>query len=431
MRQDIGRTLLALALIVVAVAVPCVKWYYVGSRETEMEAERIMKEPRWEAESTAVRLAVRIGSRLESLRETESRRPFYHYQSLYHDPKGASEGASVVPSPLAQGPAHPQVRAHFQINAAGRVTLPTLNEAVPDLAPPEQAAAQRAVQQELQAAAALCWDKLRERRPADASVAVEPARTEEMDAASYEQNLRASQLYAEIKSGRTTPREPRAASPRGEVRVIVGPFRWHTVTTGHGDALVALRGIRTPHETLAQGFMVDPRGVAEFLKGASFPARFVAGASAGANAVEAPVRIAPAAWRVAVAADHALAEAADRVRELRESFLESFLAGVFAAATAGLCVVLLVWQTERLARQRSQFAASAAQGDPRVPFIGLATLAMNFGQVFDPELVRSAWMQNSSVGHVQEVPYLSDGLPEWMESGTESVVEPGNSSAAK
>jgi hypothetical protein len=191
MRQDIGRTLLALALIAVAVAVPCVKWYYVGSREAEMEAE-----------STAVRLAERIGSRLESLRETESRRPFYHCQSLYHDPKGASEGASVVPSPLAQGPTHPLVRAHFQINAAGRVTLPTLNEAVPDLTPPEQAAAQRAVQQELQA---------------DASVAVEPARTEEMDAASYEQNLRASQLYAEIKSGRTTPREPRVASPRGVV----------------------------------------------------------------------------------------------------------------------------------------------------------------------------------------------------------------------
>ena len=41
--------------------------------------------------------------RLEELRRAESQRPYFHYQNLYHDPKGASEGLSVVPSPLASG----------------------------------------------------------------------------------------------------------------------------------------------------------------------------------------------------------------------------------------------------------------------------------------------------------------------------------------
>ena len=41
------------------------------------------------------------GQCLELLREAESRRPFYHYQNLYHDPEGAYDGPSIIPSPLA------------------------------------------------------------------------------------------------------------------------------------------------------------------------------------------------------------------------------------------------------------------------------------------------------------------------------------------
>jgi hypothetical protein len=44
-------------------------------------------------------------------------------------PEGASEGPSVTPSPLAQGPTDPLIRAYFQIDPAGRVTLPTLPDA--------------------------------------------------------------------------------------------------------------------------------------------------------------------------------------------------------------------------------------------------------------------------------------------------------------
>ena len=31
----------------------------------------------------------------------EDARPYYHYQSLFHDPRGAAEGVAVAPSPLS------------------------------------------------------------------------------------------------------------------------------------------------------------------------------------------------------------------------------------------------------------------------------------------------------------------------------------------
>ncbi|NUB91088.1 hypothetical protein HT576_08650 [Haloterrigena sp. SYSU A121-1] len=70
------------------------------------------------------------------------------------------------------------------------------------------------------------------------------------------------------------------------------------------------------------------------------------------------------------------------------------------------------------------FAASVAQGDPRVPFAGLATLVMNFDQVFDPEMLRTAWMENSSVGRVRDVPYVMDHFPDWVsEAANETGVD--------
>ena len=52
----------------------------------------------------------------------------------------------MTPSPLAQGPTDPLIRAYFQIDPAGRVTLPTLPEADLDAAILAKVAAQRAIQ---------------------------------------------------------------------------------------------------------------------------------------------------------------------------------------------------------------------------------------------------------------------------------------------
>jgi hypothetical protein len=121
-----SRTTLALVLTIAALVVPCGAWYIVGSREVQRTVDQIESPPRRFASDTARQLAERLQDRLQALLVLESNRPFYHYQSLYHDPRGASEGPSVTPSPLAQGPTDPLIRAYFQIDPAGRVTLPTL-----------------------------------------------------------------------------------------------------------------------------------------------------------------------------------------------------------------------------------------------------------------------------------------------------------------
>src|SRR6266478_602694 len=107
------RSTSALALTIAALVVACAAWYVAGMREVQRNAAQIEAGPRRFATATATQLAGRLQERLDALLEAESNRPFYHYQSFYHDPKGVSEGASVVPSPLAQGPIDPFIRAYF------------------------------------------------------------------------------------------------------------------------------------------------------------------------------------------------------------------------------------------------------------------------------------------------------------------------------
>lgn len=370
MKIKLNKTALAFVLTAVALAVPSVAWFTAGSREVATEAAQIEEAPRRSAEVLAERLADRLGSRLETLREAESRRPFYHYQNLYHDPNGAYEGAAVVPSPLAQGPADPLVRAHFQIDATGRLTLPTLTDELPFLGDPEIAPTQRALQRELQAAAGTCLKALRSEQSPQSAMAGGDTKTEVMSAAAYEQNLRASQLFVAIRTGKLA-RKPVSAE-KGDVRIHVGPFRWYTVAINETNTLVALREVRARDSVLTQGFVIDDGVIAGMLRGAKFPTQFLTGKPSGTT--EAAVPVAPAAWRVSVFAGHAMAVARNTSREARENFMRSFLDGVTGAAIIGLCVVALVWRADRLARQRSEFAASAAH-ELRTPLTGLRMYA--------------------------------------------------------
>ena len=122
------RATLAFALTALALTVPCVAWYLVGSREADRQAREFTGAARRAAHETAVRLATQLTQRLTALRDSEALRPFYHYQPFFHDPKGASEGASVVLSPLAMAPSDPLILVYFQADgASGRVSLPAAN----------------------------------------------------------------------------------------------------------------------------------------------------------------------------------------------------------------------------------------------------------------------------------------------------------------
>ena len=146
------RVLFTALLLFLGVGGLCAAWYVSSQRAFDAEV-RLQSQIETRAAGDRERLmATSLAERLETLRRTESQRPYFHYQNLYHDPKGASQGLSVTPSPLANGPVHPLVAAHFQIDAQNRVTLPTLNEELRELNAPD-AAKQRAMRTMLASAA--------------------------------------------------------------------------------------------------------------------------------------------------------------------------------------------------------------------------------------------------------------------------------------
>lgn len=319
MNRATRRTLLAFLLITFALAVPCGTWFHVAIREAALEAAQAEKSPRQFAELTAEPLADRVAARLEALREAESRRPVHHYQGAQE----AGAGAPPSLSPLAQGSTDPLVRAHFQIDAAGRLTVPTSDEA-----------ARRALGDELQPSAPDCLALLREHR--------------------------------------ATPDQMRTGSQGAAGQVRAGPFRWFTAEVGGQPRLVALREAQTPRGELAQGFVIEPAEINELLRRSRLPAQFLPGTPA--RATEAAVAIKPAAWRVAVLPDKDIAAARADAAYRREEFLGLFLKVVLIAVFVDLGVVALVWQSETLAQQRSQFAASAAH-ELRTPLAGLRMYA--------------------------------------------------------
>jgi signal transduction histidine kinase len=385
-----SRTTLALVLTGAALVVPCGAWYIVGSREVERTVEQIESPPRQFASDTAHQLVGRLQDRLQTLLESESSRPFYHYQSLYHDPRGASEGPSVTPSPLAQGPTDPLIRAYFQIDPAGRLTLPTVPEA--DLGNENlvKVAAQRAIQKDLQMAVhvsvcvAFLQKGLPQQLPAQSSPQLytsasptqqpsPPPHVEVMDYDAWVQNAQAARIYSDIKRGNNSASTLandglRLKDQKTKVSIGVGDFQWCSLLTSNGPCLVAVRNVTTPEGVLVQGFAISNEAIADTLKNAVLPARFTPNAVAGSYVAAA--RLESTGWYVVVSAAKQFADADARARHNWVSFLQLFWAGAGAASVAGLCVVALVWHSERLARQRSQFAASAAH-ELRTPLAGL------------------------------------------------------------
>ena len=373
MKLQVPRTAVAFVLTGIALAVPCISWYVVGCREVARRGEEL-QDVRWShAREIASQVARRVLNRMDTLRDAESRRPFYHYQSFYHDPKGAYEGASVIPSPLAQGLGDPLIHAYFQIDAAGQLTMPTISDQITGTNATEELARQRSIQRELAPAVADSTCVAALSQPQQIAQGQPRQKTEILDPSAWAQNVQASKLYAELKGGSAAPRDPSEfQSRRGTIRVEVGEFIWCTLTVSNSPALFGLRHVTTPDGALLQGFMISSAAIEDSLKGSGYPCKF--GPRTPTREGEIAVPIGDSSWRVVVDASDAIAEARAAARELKAEFLQLFASGVMAAGVAGLCVVGLVWQTERLARQRSQLAASAAH-ELRTPLAGLRMYA--------------------------------------------------------
>jgi len=347
------RTTLAAALIGIAVLLPTGAWYVTGSRDVARRSQAIEAAAEHTIREDVESKAARLGARLEDLRLQESVRPFFHYQTLYHDPRGASQGLAVTLSPLASGSPDPLVWAHFQIDESGLVTLPTVSERFPELTSDADLNAFCSILGELQHALVLGQE------PGHAAGATDEELLLTLTESEWEQILRADSVYASITGGRDQPSAPVTGEGVGRVVIRVLPLHWHTLVLGSGPALAALREVHTPSGVLLQGFAVAPGGVVHWLGTDSVPLGFSPGPPATENAVTSLV--ADTGWLLEADPGPALGAAAVRGRAEVRRFRGAFAltsAAIFLAAAA------VVWHAEMLAEDlgdsehRSRYAAT-------------------------------------------------------------------------
>jgi signal transduction histidine kinase len=312
----------------VALGLPCAAWYVAGSRAARDEAARLEQAPLREAGLLAEQVADSVAARLEALRQSESRRSFLDYRpGPAALPPGSCE--SLVRSPLAEGPPDPLVWAHFQIDQVGQLVLPAFHGA--------RGEGSRTAEQERE---------------------VEQAILEQLECAATDRLA-----AAERRSG-----EPQTLGAGPEWVVSVGPLSWHTLVLESGSALAAVRAVATPAAELSQGFVVRAADLETLLADTALPARVGPGRPDGAAEVRLPIE--GAEWTVSVDAGAGIEAAHAAAARLRSGFRRDFALGLVGAALAGALVVGLVRRTEQFARQRAQFAASAAH-ELRTPLAGL------------------------------------------------------------
>jgi len=356
------RTTLAAALIGIAVLLPTGAWYVTGSREVTRRAQAIGTAAARAIREDVESKAVRLGARLEDLRLQESVRPFFHYQTLYHDPRGASQGLAVTPSPLASGSPDPLVWAHFQIDESGLVTLPAVSEQFPELTSDVDFDAFCSILGELQNALVLGQE------PGHAAGATDEELLLTLTESEWEQILRADSVYASITGGRDQPSAPVEVEGVGRVVIRVLPLHWHTLLLGSGPALAALREVHTPSGVLLQGFAVAPGGVVRWLGTGNLPLGFSPGPPTTENAITSLV--ADTGWFLEADPGPALDTAAVRGRAEVQQFRNAFALTSAAIVLAAAAVVWILFQMDRLATQRARFAAAAAH-ELKTPLAGL------------------------------------------------------------
>jgi signal transduction histidine kinase len=304
-----------------AVLIPCGIWYWLSTRQLAREAEQLEASARWEASTAAEQMASHLAVQLEELSDHEATRPYLHYWPEYMSRGEMGSAMELRTSPLSQGRRHKMILAHFQIDEDGRMTSPD-----PDL----------------------------ELGAIDFS---DPAA-----GAPIENPIRRTQILASVIPNAS------AEPPRPDELAQVTPFRWQTGAWKGEPTLMAIRQVITVDQTYVQGFAVDSGCLPHWFYDGGFPAALQPGEPR--KPVDAKIPIYGAAWHISVDPEPRLIRARARAATLRKQFHQSYLIGVLAAVLAGSCVVVLLRRSERLAEERSRFAAAAAH-ELRTPLAGI------------------------------------------------------------
>ena len=147
--------------------------------------------------------------------------------------------------------------------------------------------------------------------------------------------------------------------------ITISPLEWRTLPFAGVPALVAVRQVQTPDGALTQGFVIDRPTLTKWLatKAGDMVAELHPDDSRGAAVA--------AGWGLTVEPNPRHARASGRRRRRgRAPFLIRFVGVGSVAAFAAALVLLFLIRAEKLARERSQFAAAAAH-ELRTPLAGL------------------------------------------------------------
>jgi signal transduction histidine kinase len=381
------RVLVASVLLAAALAALLGGWFVSGWADVLARERELTGKPTRDAERAGDRLAHDLRGELSRLLARETARPYFHYGNLFHDPRAVGSW-SVTPSPLADGPEDVLVAGHFQLDSAGRVTTPTINDDVPELSEPTNLTGNFAFRDEvrrtltkaLTETATIVATAPKKKQQA---LKNQQAQVVQIDPSSYAQNAMANDVFVQQqavgppKQQRPPPPQQRAPDPAPSPRparssaeqtipITISAFEWRTENFAGAPALVAVRHVDTPDGRLVQGFVVERKTLASWLEPR-------AGDSAAelTNADDPDKPEVVPGWAISTSATSAaIASSITAADGVKRGFLLRFTIVGLIAAAAFVFVIMLVARAEQLARERSQFAAAAAH-ELRTPLAGL------------------------------------------------------------